>query len=53
MDSLLSQYSEKFGESFPIFLVMGMSDDEIDDQIKESIKNNKPFKPEIIEGVDY
>jgi len=32
---------------------MGMSDEEIDNKIRESIKNNKPYKPEIIDGAIY
>ncbi len=53
MADLLTKYAEKFDENFPIFLVMGMSDEEIDNQIEKSIKANKPYKPEVNDDYDY
>jgi len=53
MADLLTKYVEKFGENFPMFLVMGMSAEEIDAQIEKSIKENKPFVPETNEDYDY
>ena len=53
MDDLLVKYAEKFGDNFPIFLVMGMSEEEIDNAIKKSLRTNKTYDPEIIEDVDY
>jgi hypothetical protein len=53
MADMIKKYVDKFGENFPLFLVMGMSDKEVDKQIEKSIKDNKPFRPEIVEGYIY
>jgi hypothetical protein len=53
LEKLLLEYVDKFDENFPTFLVMGMSDDEMIKHLEESIKTNKPYEPEIIEGAIY
>ena len=50
---LLLKYSEKFNEGFPIFMVMGMSDDDIIEILEDSIANDRKYNPEVIEGVIY
>ena len=51
MDEIMDKYKERFGECFPLMLVMGMSDDEIRDLIKECLKNDKPY--EVDSDYDY
>lgn len=46
-------YSKKFNEPFPIFMVMGMSEDNIIKILEDSIKNGVPYEPEMIDGVLY
>ena len=50
---LLLEYSEKFNEGFPIFLVMGMNENSIIKILEDSITNNRKYEPEMIEGVIY
>ena len=51
MDEIMDKYKERFGECFPLMLVMGMSDDEICELIKECLKNDKPY--EVDNDYDY
>lgn len=44
MDDLMEKYKKKFGECFPLMLTMGMSDEQIENIIKECLKNNKPYE---------
>ena len=44
MDELLDKYKEKFGECFPLMLTMGMNEKQIEDIIKDCLKNNKPYE---------
>lgn len=53
MDKLLDQYREKFGEQFPLMLVMGMSEDDIIKIIEECLEKGVPYDPELEEGADY
>ena len=47
LEKLLSEYVEKFDENFPAFLVMGMSADEMIEQLEKSIETGKPYKVKI------
>ena len=53
MYKLLEEYVEKFDDNFPIFMVMGMSDDDIIEILEDSIANDRKYNPEVIEGVVY
>lgn len=53
MSKILLEYSEKFDDNFPVFIVSNLSEEEIIRLAKEAIKNNKPYKPEIEEGAIY
>ena len=53
MEKLLSDYLEKFGEQFPIMLVRGMDDDEIESIIKRCLDSGEPYEPELDENSDY
>lgn len=44
MDELLKEYVDKFGENFPVFLCLGMEDDEIISIIKKCLKDGEPYK---------
>lgn len=46
-EDLLNKYVERFKENFPIFLVMGMGDEEIKKQIEESLETGRPFNPDV------
>ena len=52
MSKILLEYSEKFDDNFPVFIVSNLSEEEIR-LAKEAIKNNKPYEPEIEEGAIY
>lgn len=51
MDELLDRYKKKFGECFPLMLTKGMSDEEIETEIKDCLKKNKPY--EVDSEYDY
>ena len=51
MDEIMDKYKERFGECFPLMLVMGMSDDKICELINECLKTNKPY--EVNNECDY
>lgn len=53
MSKILLEYSEKFDDNFPVFIVSNLSEEEIIRLANEAIKNNKPYKPEIEEGAIY
>jgi 2-oxo-4-hydroxy-4-carboxy--5-ureidoimidazoline (OHCU) decarboxylase len=53
IDDLINRYTEAFEQNFPVYLVMGMKEDEIIQAIEKSLKNGIPFEPEIDEGKDY
>ncbi len=50
---LLIEYSDKFDEGFPIFLVMGINENSIIKILEDSIANDRKYNPEVIEGVIY
>ena len=53
LDKILIEYSEKFNDNFPIYIVSDLSEEEVIRLAKEAIKNNKPYKPEIEKGAIY
>lgn len=44
LDDLLNEYADKFGENFPIYNFMGVSDDEIIDLVKSCIESGKAYE---------
>lgn len=53
MEDLLIEYVETFGDSFPLFCLMDLTDEEIIKLIKQCLKENKPYEVEQSEGVQY
>ncbi len=53
MDELINKYTDIFGENFPFFMCMGISEDEVTAIILECLRTNTPFHPEIIEDAVY
>ena len=47
----LDEYKEKFGDQFPLYMMLGASDEEIIAEARKCIKSGKPF--EYKEGVNY
>lgn len=47
----MDQYKKKFGECFPLMLTKGMSDNQIEEAIKDCLKKNMPY--EVEEDYDY
>lgn len=43
LDKMINLYVEQFGENFPIFCLMGRSDSELIDIIKQCLKDGKPY----------
>lgn len=39
----MDKYRERFGECFPLMLVSGMSEGQIEDIVKDCLKKNKPY----------
>lgn len=46
LDKAMDEYRAKFDDMFPLYGVMGMSDEEIIEEIKKCIDNNKPYEYE-------
>lgn len=51
IDELMEKYTEMFDDIFPLMCCMDMTDAEIEERIRECIKNKSPFQR--IDGVDY
>lgn len=43
MEKLILEYLEKFDENFPLFMFMGVDEEEIKRIIKRCIDENKPY----------
>ena len=43
MDELINKYVEKFGENFPLYMFMGVDENEIIIAITKCINDNKPY----------
>lgn len=48
LDKKLTEYAEKFNENFPIFLMMGKSDEEIIRIIQKCLDNDHVYQTDII-----
>ena len=44
LDLLLRKYTDRFGENFPIFMLMGVAEDDLIDILKKSIQNGIPYQ---------
>lgn len=54
LERALQEYMEVFNESYPLVVTMGMSDDEIIDDIEQCIQSGNPAEPPVFEeDVDY
>ena len=53
LKELCIDYSKKFKKSFPIFMVMGMSDEDVKRIIKDSIRTGIEYKPKAVNGAIY
>lgn len=50
MNELLEKYQERFDESFPLMLFMGVDEEEIKAKIEECLESDEPYEaPEIAE----
>lgn len=45
MPELIEQYAEKFNENFPLFVLMGMDDEEVEAIIQECLDKGTPYRP--------
>lgn len=45
MPELIEQYAKKFNESFPLFALMGMDDEEVEAIIQECLDKGTPYRP--------
>ena len=52
-NELIIEYAERFGENFPLYHFMGVSEDKIRAMIEKALEDNAPIKAEYIEGADY
>ena len=53
LNEYLQKYVETFGENFPTFAFMGISDDEIIKTIQGCLTNDKPYQLEVKNNVYY
>lgn len=53
MDELLKAYEEKYGESFPLMICRGMSDETVCEIIQQALDDGKPYDPELDPDADY
>ena len=51
LEGAMDDYRRKFDDNFPLMCCMGMSEEEIIEEIYECIENDRPF--EYVDGVDY
>ena len=50
MNELLEKYQDRFDESFPLMLFMGVDEEEIKAKIEECLESDEPYEaPEIPE----
>ena len=43
MPELIQKYLERFNESFPLFMVMGMEDAEVEALIRDCLEKGTPY----------
>lgn len=53
LDKVLIEYSKKFNDNFPVYIVRDFSEEEIIKLAKKAIETNTPYKPLVEEGVVY
>lgn len=53
LEKVLSEYTEKFDENFPLFYVRGMDEKEIIELVKQSIIDGVPYEADYDENADY
>ena len=53
MFELIEQYTEKFNENFPIFVVRNMTEDEIKGIIRKCLDDGKPYQVDTEEDCFY
>lgn len=46
MDELLIEYAERFKQNFPIFCMMGASENEVKSIIQKCLETGIPYEPE-------
>lgn len=53
LNELLIQYADQFGDSFPLFQVKQLDEDEIISLVQTSIESNVPYESNYQDNVDY
>lgn len=53
LSEYLQKYIDTFGENFPIFGFMAVSEDEIINTIKDCLNRGKPYELYVKDGVYY
>lgn len=53
LERLLNEYQERFDESFPIFLLMGVDGGEIKKIIEDCLARGQPYEPEYEDDILY
>lgn len=53
MDELLLEYADAFGENFPLYLFMGVPEDEIKEMIQKSLTDGVPCDPDLKKDAVY
>ena len=46
MPELIQKYLERFNESFPLFMLMGMEDAEVEALIRDCLDKGTPYRPD-------
>ncbi len=46
MGDLIKKYVERFDENFPLFMLGGMSDEEIKTLITDCLNKGEPYRPD-------
>ena len=53
LDRLLSEYAERFRENFPVFTMLGTSEDELIAILQKCMIDNEPYRFEDDGKIDY
>lgn len=53
MDKLLFAYADTFGENFPLFMVNGLEEKEIQTIIQKCLNDGIPYEPDTDERTVY
>lgn len=46
MEKLIRKYVERFDENFPLFMLGGLSDDEIKALLEDCLTKGEPYRPD-------